>query len=191
MEDPEKLFELWNDEIKKSFELLLPGVHKLREKRKAEVKLKIWLGGPGAASELYVVRETIANLLKTENCEVHFSESYSGGADLPDKELEEIESSNMAIIIAITPGASAEAVEFANHNSVHNKLFVYVPKEYENGYVVRSLFGKHGLILEDSFFSLENLRKSDAELAKKIINRAIDCRSDVHRQLKIQSLIDS
>ena len=181
-----EILDKWGEEIKKGHEQLHPPVRKIRERIKSKVSLEIWLGGPGPNHELHYIRELIGEVLKRDNFRVYFSEDYSGGGDLVSKEVEEIEALDLAIILAITPGASAEALEFSLYDHIRPKLFVYVPEEYKNGYIVRSLFGKHRLIARDSFFSLEKLQEHDSDLAIKVLNRAIDYRSDVYRKKKME-----
>ena len=186
----EEILKRWEEENKKCFEQLIPRVREIRERIKRKISVKVWLAGPGRNHELYFLRELIAEFLKRENFEVFLSEDYPEEADLVSKELEEIEALDLAIILAITPGASAEAVEFAHYLHIRPKLYVCVPEEYKNGYIVRSLFGKHRIIGEDSFFSLEKIRQHDSELAIKIKNRAIHCRRNLYRKKEMKKCFD-
>lgn len=190
MESKQRILNRWKEEIKSGFGQLLPEVNKVRERIKGKLSIGVWLGGPGPKHELHYIRELIGELLREEKFEVHFSENYKGGGDVVSKELEEIEALHLAIILAITPGASAEAVEFAHYDGICSKLFVFVPEEYQQGFIVQSLFENHRLIAGDSFFSLEKLQQQhDSELAKKVVNRAIDYRSLVHRKNRTKELL--
>lgn len=186
MENSQAILAKWEEEIKNSSGHLLPQVREARERIKGELSLSVWLGGPGESNHLHYIRDVIRELLRRQNFEVHFSEDYSGGGDIVSKELQEVEALHLSIIIAVSPGSSAEAVEFANDIGIKSKLFVFIPEEYQNGYVFRSLFGRHRLIAEDSLFSLKKLLQNDSDLARKILNRAIDYRFDIYRKKKMK-----
>jgi hypothetical protein len=181
--DQEEILKKWQEEIKRYFNQLHPKVRERRERVKQKVqKMAIWLGGPGQNHPLYHLRELIKEILKREKFEVVFSEEFLGGADLASKEIEEVEALDIIILLSITPGASAEAIEFAYLSHIRHKLWIYLPEEYKSGYVYRSLFGRHRLIAEDSLFSLKKFEQHDPELAIKVINRAIEHRLRKYRR---------
>jgi hypothetical protein len=186
------VLEKWEKEIEKSFCKLLPQVREVHERIKRDLTMSIWLGGPGRKNEKRYVRERIRKLLEKQNFNVYFSEDYSGAADIVSKEAQEVDTLQLAMIIAISAGASAEAIEFANDNCLDHKLTVFIPEEYKEGYVYRSLSEKHHLIANPTCFSLEKLlKRDDPDLALKMIHSAIDCRFNYYRQVrqkKLQSL---
>jgi len=189
--DKEKILHTWSEEIEKDFQHMHPKVlEKRRQIKEGANQLTIWLGGPGRDHDLFPLRELLKEFLAKEGFEVIFSEDYQGGADLASKEIEEIEALDMVIILSITAGASAEAIEFAHLPDVRPKLWVYVPIEYKNGYVCRSLFGRHRFIAEDSFFSLGSFRNCDPELAVKLMRRAIVQRNSLYRKEKLRNCED-
>jgi hypothetical protein len=185
-----RIFEKWETEIRASDRRCAPRVSDIRERiKKAMPEVSVWLGGPGKGHALYFVRDLIGEVLRNGGFRVVLSEDYAGGADLPSKEVEEIEAQDFAIILAITPGASAEAIEFANDPLIRQKIYIYVPNEYKDGYIVRSLSGKHALIREDSLFSMGQLQQNHPELVMKIWKRAIACRDDLYRKRKSQEAL--
>jgi len=183
------ILKKWEAQIDTCLEQLHPQVRKFREQIKRETVVTIWLGGPGRDHKLFFLRNLVGELLKKDNFKIFFSEDFLGGGDLASKEIEEVEALDLTIILSITPGASAEAIEFAYLPHIRHKLWVYFPEEYKNGYVFRSLFGRHRLIAADSLFSLKNFEQYDSELAVKIWNRATSCRNNLYRKKKMEKLL--
>jgi hypothetical protein len=171
----------WND-IEKDASRLLPQVNERMKKIREEMtNVVIWLGGPGRDHQLYSQRSRIREVLERENFKVIFSEDYQGGsADLASKEVEEIRSSNLVMILAITAGASGEAIECAYLEP--HKLYVYIPTEYKNGYIFNTLCNRHRVANENCLFSLEGLKQNNSELALKVVSQAITHRNELYRQ---------
>jgi hypothetical protein len=181
--------ERWKKDIEKTVtKKWHPEVQRLEEKRKKKISLRIWLAGPGRDHEFYHVRKLIGEFLKAENFEVYFSEDFSNGGDLVSKEVREIEAFDMAIILAMSPGSSAEAVEFAYYSHIRNKFFVFIPEEYKDGYVFRSIT-RHRLIGPYSLFSLKRIRRYDSELARNVFMQALNFRDDFLRKKKMRDFI--
>jgi len=149
--------------------------------------LEIWLGGPGRKHELFQLRRCLRKLLIHDSFRAYFSEDYSSGADLASKEQDEVESLDMIIILALTPGSSAEAIEFANTPHLLKKLYIFIPGKYRNGYVFKSLSSdRHRVIIGDSLFSLDKAKEFDDELAMKVLYRARTTRNRVYQANKLR-----
>jgi len=175
--------EKWEKEIEESLCKMLPQVCEANERIKKELRMAIWLGGPGKKDKMRYIRDRIRKILENENFEVIFSEDYSGFADIVSKEKQEIDTLQLAMIMAMSAGSSAEAIEFANDEDLRSKVIVFIPKEYRNGYVYRSLSERHHLIAEPTCFSLKKLKKQDtSDIAVKMLHCAIHHRLDLFRK---------
>jgi hypothetical protein len=120
------------------------------------------------------------------------SEDYGGGPDLASKEINEVDALDLVIILAASPGASAEAIEFANLNYISPKLFVFIPREYRHGYVYRSLnSSKHRIVTENSLFSLKKARRYDPEIVLKVFAEATDKRLGAVRRRRIRRTLNT
>ncbi len=182
--DEEEVYEqIVNDLEELKQERYHPTIKERRKTIREKIDITIWLGGPGPQSDLYIIRNMIRDLLENEGFEVVFSEELPDRSDLAGKELEEIEAmSDIVIILAVSTGSSAEAIEFAQHHHLKKKIYVYLPEEYNDGYVYRSLDHKR-LIDDRATFSLENLKENDPELNlfKNLIIKTSDKRADIYR----------
>lgn len=187
MED-EQILENWRGEIRNELAQTHPRVPQFRASLRQELPdLSVWLGGPGRDSKYYHLRTLVKTILTEEKFEVTFSEDYKGGADISSKEIEEVLAGDITILIAMSPGSSAEAIEFAHLRRVAASLLVFIPIDYNKGYVYKSLKGNHFLIDEESsVFSLKNAEEYGPELALKIYRRAIAERTRLYaaRQVK-------
>ena len=189
-EDPQIIIERWSKEFEtKFYDNLLPELKKLRKRAKKITPMIIWVGGPGSSHELFQLRELIRDFLKSDGFNAVFSEDFPEGADIASKEIEESAASDAVFVLLMSPGSSAESIEFAYQPIIHNKLHVYIPSEYRNGYVYKSLSGKHKLVSEDDLFSLKNFIQYNSELPHKILNRALACRFDKFRKQNMDLII--
>lgn len=182
-EVPQKIIERWNEEFDKNFfNNLFPELKRLRQRTKNETPMIIWIGGPGSNHELFHLRKLIRDFLKSNGFNTIFSEDFPEGADIASKEIEESAASDVVFVLSMSPGSSAESIEFAYVDIIHNKLFIYIPSEYRNGYVYKSLSGKHRLVSEHDLFSLKDFIQYNSELPHKVLNRALSCRFDKFRK---------
>lgn len=156
-------------------------------------KFEVWLGGPGKSCKDYVYRATIRDILRSHKFKVVFSEMHKWEQqELADKEIAEIHRANAVFIIAITPGAAAEAIEFANlaqinkDHQLKEKLNIFIPKDYNAGYIYKSLERRHRLIHSGSSFDLKALRKNDPLLALRIFQKAMNCANNEWRMKSVR-----
>jgi hypothetical protein len=170
--------EVWRALVELAWEKKLPAIREAHERRAArDGRLTVWLGGPGKANpEMYEVRLSLQRLLTEFNCDVKLSEDLTDSRwdrleDITARELAEIETFELVVLIAASVGSCAEAIEFAWSNHIAKKLWVYFPVEHQEGYVFRSLSGHHGLLTEASMFELS--QPTNPALAMRIIDRAL------------------
>ncbi len=167
-----KITTSWLQEIhKREAELPGPLVNLIKSNVK---KFKVWLGGPKSGDELYYLRENIGYVLTQYGFTVIIRDKDFKNSNWYSILKAEVLDSDLAIILAITPGSSAEAIEFANIREIKNKLWIYTFDSYSDGYVYKLLESHHGLIRDDSRFSLEEGDKSPINLCISIWNRTCD-----------------
>ena len=97
--------------------------------------------------------------------------------------------SDIVVILALTPGASAEAIELAHEKGINGKLFVYIPKEYDQRYIFSLLKSKHAIINDDCVFPLEFFEKCDSTLCLKIWDKAISS-SNVNKRKRRMGILN-
>ncbi|MFB6187489.1 MAG: hypothetical protein ABEI86_11565 [Halobacteriaceae archaeon] len=173
--DEEEIAEEAQDELEKhKKEFLDDDIIEFREEVRKNNGFTVWLGGPGYDNDLYPIRKLVREILENEGFEVIYSENLKLRRDLVVKELDEIErKSDLAILLAISPGASAEAIEFSQYDYLRSKISVFVPEEFEGGYVFRSLKYNSEVIDDECTFSLEKMggEKPDYGVIKTIWER--------------------
>lgn len=188
-EDRDRIVNEWLLEIQKHTSRQHPRARETGERARTQESMKVWLGGPMKGHELYPLRDAIAEVLKREGFDVLISQDYGREGDWLSQESKEVRASDIAIILAVTPGASAEAIELAHDEGILAKLFIYTLDEYSCGYIYRLLDSKYALIRWDSIFSLEEMNRCDSALCLKIWNRACSCASNIQKKKKTRLLI--
>jgi len=142
--------------------------------------LTIWLGGPGTRDKLSFTCLLIAEFLARNGFTV--ISNCAGSAPNPRFEFEAAKKARLAFLVAVSPGASAEAVEFAHDGPLRSKLHVYVPEEYADRYVFKLLSSYRYKVTDYSrVFSLKKLNEHDPELALQILEVAVDKASEGFR----------
>lgn len=173
--DTDKLCGKWLEEVEKKLSNNMPQVRDAIERAKNEYNTEVWLGGPGNQSEFYPLRMCVKCVLEKRNFNVRFSEDHDLDVNVAKKESLEARILDLVIILAITPGASAEAMEFAYIPDIKDKLTVYIPRQYNGGYLFKSLHEKHKIITEECLFCMKGFAKGNTEL---IMTLAINAEFD-------------
>jgi hypothetical protein len=181
----------WNKHINRKYYNKLHNrvrqdIEAAKKEEVAGERLEIWLGGPGKGTPLYRLRHQLKRLLESWGFSLTFSEDYWVGADLAAKETDEVESLDLIIILAITPGASAEAIEFGHFDHLRRKLYVYTLRRYRDGYVYNVLKSRYGLIRDGSLFTMRNATGSKSNLALNMVDLANSRRLELFRAKKLQ-----
>lgn len=179
-----EILNKWQQNFDEELQKLEGNVRRLRPKIQKEIKMKVWLGGPGKdrKDNLYELRKLIGQFLENSNIQVVFSEDFSGCSDIVSKELEECAVLDATFLLCMSSGSSAESIEFAHDQLVKSKMNVYIPEEYKNGFVYSALHGHHILIKNDSVFDFDKFKEFDAELPVKILKRANAYRNKKYRE---------
>ncbi|MBI2373885.1 MAG: hypothetical protein HYV07_07800 [Deltaproteobacteria bacterium] len=133
-------------------------------------RFTVGLGGP-ASGELSVYVGYVSELLKRLGCQVLTDDFRSG----PVWFGHQCSTADLVIILAMSPGSSAEAVELSNSETHKRNLLVYIPEEYRDGYVYRILESKNQLNSSNTFSLNELKNSSNSDLAvgllKQVTNR--------------------
>lgn len=186
--DVEKLSKEWSEKVEEKISKNMPRVRELMDRARNEYNLEIWLGGPGKGhKELYQLRKCVKKVLEERNFKVHFSEDHDLGVDVANKEALEAESYDLIIILAITPGASIEAMEFAHIETIKPRLSVYIPNQYKEGYFYKSLSEKHKIITEECTFCKIEFEKGGSKLVETLIIKAENYRCDKFRRGRMET----
>jgi len=169
----------WISQYYKEYKTQHPSVSKLTKKLKESSNIvRIWLGGPGKDTPLYHFRELVKQMLEKENFKVDFSEDYGGGPDIASKEIQEVITADLVLLMAVSPGSSSECIEFSYLEKIRPKMRIFFPKDFQSGYVYRSLNERHKQIDNESDFSFDGMKNFDSELPVKILARAIAHRNE-------------
>ncbi len=165
----DEIVEGWSESIQTAFEQFSPLVRKERERLRTERPIRVWLGGPRNGSPLYRHGSLLSKLLCKEGCVVETS-----SADVVS-EIAEAEPSVLAqefdllFLVVASPGTSAEAMELTLGKKTKGKLHVFIPEEYREGYLVRSLGDRHKMLCGPSFFSLAGAQSYNCQLARNMV----------------------
>ncbi|UFZ02971.1 5'-methylthioadenosine/S-adenosylhomocysteine nucleosidase [Bradyrhizobium ontarionense] len=105
--------------------------------------LKIWVGYSPSHPQIQEVTSVLRELLETHGAIV-LPKSKPQGAFDDTLVLEQLKSVDHIAMLAVTPGVSVEALELCNVSKPESdKMFVYMPSEYRDGYICDLLQRRH------------------------------------------------
>lgn len=152
-------------------------------------RYRVWLGGP-SDGELRLFREVLCQLLTEIGLEVVVGEKAESGCS-PHLIEVDADTCDLIILLAMTPGVSAEAVHFAHLASLKQKLAVFMPIEYRQGFAFRLLASKFLVTSEERLFSLEDLKSSGAALLPRLVFlQVVNWCLDARRRMKSRAMED-
>jgi nucleoside phosphorylase len=149
---------------------------------KALADLRIWVGCSRNDAEVKEVSGVLREVLESHGAIVLPKTKPQGSFD-DHLVLEQVKSVDHIAMLAVTPGVSVEALELCNISKVDaDKMFVYMPDEYREGYICDLLLRRHdGSKIK--FFSLGHLR--GPEFCRKLFYDALDAAVAKDRKQKM------
>jgi nucleoside phosphorylase len=142
--------------------------------------LCIWLGHSKTDPEVIKIAGVMRELLQAHGATVMPETGFRGVFDQSLVQ-EQVRRADLIVMLAITPGVSAEALELCNiDKSGADKMHVYMPDEYRGGYIHGLLDRKKARI---SPFPLDRLRSGgEPELCRTLFCDALTAALDKQRK---------
>jgi len=178
----ETILEYWRSEIHGFYKNLHPGILANRQIAQTE-QWNIWLGCPGNGSPMCNYVPLLREIIAEQNCNVTLGHDigYPKTAEVEPAELSK--AFQLMILLAVSPGTAAEAMDLAACEESRQKLYIFLPIEYKDNYLARSLRERHSLLHEGLYFSFTDAcTKMHVELARKVIDVLIKRRSGVKQK---------
>jgi hypothetical protein len=150
---------------------MVPKSRKIRDNARDKQKVRIWLGG--SKRVMYEQRATIAELLRHDGFDVDYTDCQSP---------EELSAYNIAIVIVLTEGTVAEAIELVWMRNLECELLIHMPDKLHDSYVYRAL-QRRSAIKDTTIFALTGFDEWDAELPLHIVRDADSIRKTPFNEL--------
>jgi hypothetical protein len=194
-----KILADWEESFQQQTASLPPVVTgaRLTARTRLNRRVSVWLGGPGEKDPLYEQRLLLRDFLQKFEFAPILSEDFDVANSGLDQEIDALTYTDFAIILAVSVGASAEAIDLARHrrdvpkpeqtNYIRGKLDVFIPDEYAGGYVYRVLRDEYRMIKKFSGFSLPKFQQFDSDLPCKILQRAEERRRAIYTSSLLQA----
>lgn len=144
--------------------------------------LKIWVGCSRNDSDVKEISGVLRDVFETYGAVVLPRTKPQGAFD-DQLMLEQVKSVDHIAMLAVTPGVSVEALELCNISKIDtDKMHVYMPGEYREGYICDLLQRKHDS-RKIKFFPLDRLR--DPDLCRRMFYDALDAAVAKDRKQKM------
>jgi nucleoside phosphorylase len=153
------------------------------DRERALADFRIWVGYSRSDVEIKEVSSVLCELLETHGAIV-LPKTKSEGAFDDKLVLEQLKSVDHIAMLAVTPGVSVEALELCSISKADtDKMFVYMPDEYREGYICDLLKRRHDT-KKIKFFPLQQLREPD--FCRKFFYDALDAAFNKDRKRKMK-----
>jgi hypothetical protein len=106
---------------------------------------------------------------------------------LADEPVELANYYDLLFLVVGSPGTSAEAMELALWSRTKDMLRVFLPEEYRQGYLARSLDERHGILCDLSYFPLADALQYGEHLPQNIVHTVFKHRCALEQKQSIQS----
>jgi nucleoside phosphorylase len=144
--------------------------------------LRIWVGVSRSDSNVREISDVLRELLEAQGAIVLPNTKPQEAFD-DQLVLTQVKSADHIAMLAVTPGVSVEALELFNiSKNDTEKMYVYMPDEYRQGYICDLLLRKHNG-RKIKFFPIDRLR--DPDLCRKMFYDALDSAVSKDRKRKM------
>ena len=150
---------------------------------RALADFKIWMGSSRTNATIQEITDVLRSLLETHGVIV-LPKTKPPGAFDDQLVLEQLKAVDHIAMLAVTPGVSVEALELCNISKTDkDKMYVYMPDEYREGYICDLLQRRHDSS-KIKFFPIDKLR--EPEFCRKFFYDTLDAAFAKDRKRKMR-----